>query len=302
MIVVTSGSKYMDIDAYACSIAYARLLNSLGINAKAISSANLNNSITNSLRNLNSKLDNYKAKNDDKYVIVDVSNPDFFDKFVKQENVIKVIDHHVGYEEFWRDRIKENANIEFIGAAATLVFEEYEKNNMLNNMIVDVAKLLMSAILDNTLNFTAKVTSNRDKRAYQKMQEIIEINDFDKCYFYECQKQIEENLDETIKNDTKTEIISKSLPKIFGQLTVWNKDFIIANLRKIRKIFNEMDEKWMLNLICLQDGKSYIIADNKNVQIELQKLFNSRFEESIMPLGNVILRKEIIKKAKTIKI
>ena len=91
---------------------------------------------------------------------------------------------------------KENANIEFIGAAATLVFEEYEKNNMLNNMIVDVAKLLMSAILDNTLNFTAKVTSNRDKRAYQKMQEIIEINDFDKCYFYECQKQIEENLDE----------------------------------------------------------------------------------------------------------
>ena len=134
------------------------------------------------------------------------------------------------------------------------------------------------------------------------MQEIIEINDFDKCYFYECQKQIEENLDETIKNDTKTEIISKSLPKIFGQLTVWNKDFIIANLRKIRKIFNEMDEKWMLNLICLQDGKSYIIADNKNVQIELQKLFNSRFEESIMPLGNVILRKEIIKKAKTIKI
>ena len=259
MVVVTSGSKYMDIDGYACSIAYARLLNLLGINAKAISSADLNNSITNSLRNLNTKLDNYQAKDDDKYVIVDVSNPKFFDKFVKQENVIKVIDHHVGYEEFWRDRIGENANIEFIGAAATLVFEEYEKNNMLDNMSADVAKLLMAAILDNTLNFTAKVTNNRDRVAYKRMQEIVGNKDFDKWYFYECQLQIEQNLEETIKNDTKTEKVSESLPKIFGQLTVWNKDFIIANLTKIRQIFNEMDDKWMLNLICLQDEKSYII-------------------------------------------
>ena len=247
MVVVTSGSKYMDIDGYACSIAYARLLNLLGINAKAISSANLNNSITNSLRNLNTKLDNYQAKDDDKYVIVDVSNPKFFDKFVKQENVIKVIDHHVGYEEFWRDRIGENANIEFIGAAATLVFEEYEKNNMLDNMSTDVAKLLMAAILDNTLKFTAKITSNRDRVAYKRMQEIVGNKDFDKLYFHECQLQIEQNLEETIKNDTKIEKVSESLPKVFGQLTVWNKDFIIANLTKIRQIFKDKFYKYLFN-------------------------------------------------------
>ena len=240
------------------------------------------------------------VKDDDKYVIVDVSNPKFFNKFVKQENVIKVIDHHVGYEEFWRDRIRENANIEFIGTAATLVFEEYEKNNMLDNMSADVAKLLMAAILDNTLNFTAKVTSNRDRVAYKRMQEIVGNKDFDKWYFYECQFQLEKNLEETIKNDTKTEKVSESLPKIFGQLTVWNKDFIIANLTKIRQIFNEMDDKWMLNLICLQDEKSYIISDDKNVQTELQKLFGSSFEGLIMPIENVMLRKEIIKKTKSI--
>lgn len=300
MVVVTSGSKYMDIDGYACSIAYARLLNLLEINAKAISSANLNNSITNSLRNLNTKLDNYQAKDDDKYVIVDVSNPKFFDKFVKQENVIKVIDHHVGYEEFWRDRIGENANIEFIGAAATLVFEEYEKNNMLDNMSTDVAKLLMAAILDNTLKFTAKITSNRDRVAYKRMQEIVGNKDFDKLYFHECQLQIEQNLEETIKNDIKIEKVSERLPKVFGQLTVWNKDFIIANLTKIRQMFNEIDDKWMLNLICLQDEKSYIISDDKNVQTELQKLFGSNFEGLIMPIENVMLRKEIMKKAKSI--
>ena len=112
--------------------------------------------------------------------------------------------------------------------------------------------------------------------------------------------QIEQNLEETIKNDTKIEKVSESLPKVFGQLTVWNKDFIIANLTKIRQIFNEIDDKWMLNLICLQDEKSYIISDDKNVQTELQKLFGSNFEGLIMPIENVMLRKEIMKKAKSI--
>ena len=56
----------------------------------------------------------------------------------------------------------------------------------------------------------------------------------------------------------------------------------------------------MLNLICLQDEKSYIISDDKNVQTELQNLLDSRFEGLIMPIENVMLRKEIIKKAKSI--
>ena len=56
----------------------------------------------------------------------------------------------------------------------------------------------------------------------------------------------------------------------------------------------------MLNLICLQDEKSYIISDDKNVQTELQKLFGSNFEGLIMPIENVMLRKEIMKKAKSI--
>jgi hypothetical protein len=39
MRVVTSGSAYLDIDAFACCIAYAELLNHQGINARAVSSA-----------------------------------------------------------------------------------------------------------------------------------------------------------------------------------------------------------------------------------------------------------------------
>ena len=50
MIVVTSGSAYLDIDAYAGCIAFAQLLNLQGLEAKAISSAPLNQSISQTLR------------------------------------------------------------------------------------------------------------------------------------------------------------------------------------------------------------------------------------------------------------
>lgn len=51
----------------------------------------------------------------------------------------------------------------------------------------------------------------------------------------------------------------------------------------------------MLNLICLKEGKSYIITKNQDVQRNLQTLFSGSFTNNIMKLDNVWLRKEIIK-------
>ena len=51
----------------------------------------------------------------------------------------------------------------------------------------------------------------------------------------------------------------------------------------------------MLNLICLKDGKSYLIAEDLKVQKNLEKLFNKKFKADMMELDNVWLRKEIMK-------
>lgn len=60
--VITSGSSYLDIDAYGGCIAYAELLNLLGYEAKAVSSAKLNESITPTIRSWGRKLDHYLPK------------------------------------------------------------------------------------------------------------------------------------------------------------------------------------------------------------------------------------------------
>lgn len=299
MIVIISGSRYIDIDAYATCIAYRELLKLKGIEAKAITTAKLNESVTKSLLKLNAKLDEYIPKIDDEFIVIDVSNRDYFDNLVKQDKIIEIIDHHVGFEEEWKQRLGEKSNIEFIGAVATIIVEYYERENLLDKMTLDVAQLLMAAILDNTLNFKAKVTTNRDVVAYKKLERILANNEsYGEKYFVECQKDIEENLIDAINNDTKLEKVNEILPYVFGQLTVWDKEFVMNNKKVVYDVLNKLGNEWMMNLICLKEGKSYIICNNSYVQARLENLMENKFEEDIMILPEVWLRKEIIKKSK----
>ena len=134
MKIVTSGRRYIDIDAYAGCIAYANLLNLKGISAKAVSTAKINESITPSLLKLSNKLEQYEKSDNDEFIIIDVSNKDFFDDIVAEDKVIEVIDHHIGCEEYWQNKKKKKANIEFIGAVATLIVELYEKEKLIEKM------------------------------------------------------------------------------------------------------------------------------------------------------------------------
>ncbi len=295
MVVVTSGKKYIDIDAYASCIAYAKLLNLKGIKARAISTAKLNESITPSLKKLNSKLDEYKPQEEDNYIIMDVSNRDYFDTFVREEKIIEIIDHHVGYEEYWKNKLKEKAQIEFIGSVATIMIELYEKENLIGEISKDLAILLISAILDNTLNLKAKITTQRDIVAYKKLEKMINDETYPEKYFKECQLEINNNLKMSIENDTKIENINSILPPIFAQLTIWEKESILKDKQILYETLNNIGAKWMMNLICLKDGKSYLIAKDKEVQENMEKLFHKKFKDEIMKLDNVWLRKEILK-------
>lgn len=298
MIVITSGSRYIDIDAYATCIGYRELLKLKGIEAKAITTAKLNESVTKSLLKLNIRLDEYKPQETDEFIVIDVSDKEYFDNIVKLNNIIEIIDHHVGFEEEWKQKLGEKSNIEFIGAVATIIVEAYENENLLDKMNSDVAYLLMAAILDNTLNFKAKITTERDKIAYEKLEKIVGNNEYSERYFLECQHDIEENLAEAISNDTKLDNINEIIPYVFGQLTVWDKKNIINNKKIIYDVLNSFGNEWMMNLICLKDGKSYIVCENPNVKIRLEKLMENKFIEDIMTLPEVWLRKEIIKKSK----
>lgn len=298
MIIVTSGSKYLDIDAFACCFAYREMLTFLGKEAIVSSNAIVNSSVIPEFMSKRFDLNrSYNIKKNDKFAIMDVSNPDFLDKNIMIENIEVVIDHHTGFENYWLTRLGESSKIEFIGAAATIVFEEIVKNNAIECIDKSLANLMMAAILDNTLNFSAKITSKRDYDAYKKLKQISNEKEFEEYYFSACQREIELSLINSIKDDLKCviNIVQDSIPDYISQLTIWDAEKILNKAEEMTFYLNNISKNWMINLISLKDKKSYIISASEIVKSKLEKKFNCEFVNDIMILSKPILRKEIIK-------
>lgn len=299
MIIVTAGNKYIDIDAYASGIAYAKLLNSLGKDAIFVSTATINSSVCDLIRDLEFKIvTEYKPKKSDKFIIVDLSNPDFFDKIVNKNNIIEIVDHHTGFEKYWSDTSVDH-NIDFIGSVATIIYEKFIKCGKVDLLTPNLCKLLIAAILDNTLNLKSDITSQRDIDAYKSLQDFGNLTkEFDAQYFESCQSQINNDIISAIEKDIKIEYVSDKLPKVFGQLTIYNIDPILEKQKDIENLFNSINNEWLLNLICIKDGKSYILSSDKQSQKKLSKLLNSKFVNNILTLQKFKLRKEIMKIAR----
>src|SRR5690349_8340205 len=114
MIIVTGGSAYADIDVYASAVAYAELLRAQGKPAVAVSTAPFSGSVPADVRAWPAEFATEHTPNpDDRFVVVDVSDPAHFDKIVDHAKLAEVIDHHTGFEDYWDEHVGVDSQIEF---------------------------------------------------------------------------------------------------------------------------------------------------------------------------------------------
>ena len=291
--VITSGHKYIDIDAYASCIAYRELLKAQNQKAFAVSSAPPNDSIPGLIKKIPLGFDSYTSVENDKFIILDTSNPDSFDKIVNQKNIIEIIDHHTGYEEYWCSQTNVKSQIEPIGSVATVIYEKFAEVKLEKMLTSDLCKLLIAAIADNTLNLKANITTERDKIACKRLLQLGGLNhDWVQDYFENCEQAILSDLENAIKNDTKPLSLS-TLPTAVGQLAVYNHEKVLAQRDLFRKAFGQYND-WVVNIISLKDGKSYLLAEHEISKTKLEKLFNKKFDKDILRFDKFLLRKEII--------
>ncbi|MBH1980845.1 DHH family phosphoesterase [Candidatus Saccharibacteria bacterium] len=296
MIVVTAGGKYLDIDAYACIIAYAELLNLKGEPAAAVSTAVLNDSITPTARSISTNFQTeYIASDDDQFVVVDVSEPENLDTIVQLTQILEIIDHHLGNEQYWAN-LNITTDIEFIGAACTQVYERWVRAGKLGEMSESAARLLSLGILDNTLNFNAAVTTQRDIDAYTALTEHAHAPaNWAEQYFRECQVAVERNVSASIANDTKQMIFPGYDAELtVGQLAVWDANEL---LETIAGYVGEPNH--FVNVISIHEGVNYIIVKDEQLEGFLAKLLgaNACPQRSLLSTDRLWLRKEIMKAA-----
>lgn len=178
---------------------------------------------------------------------------------------------------------------------ATLIFERYESVQLLDQLSPANAELLAAAILDNTLNFQAKITKQRDHDAYIKLLKIAGLaEDFAAQYFQACQTFIMGNLAYALNNDAKIEHHDYALPSIFSQLVVFDVSGVMNQINLVRKTLNTFGSHWMLNLISLSDGHSYVLTSDSSVTTEVQRLFGGKADGNIITLDHVWLRKGLV--------
>ena len=300
MIEVTAGSKYMDIDAYAGCIAYAKLLNSLGQNAIAtITADNFNKSIAPSFFRMNYKIKR-TLDTTTKFIVLDVSNPKMIDNLVLEKEILEVIDHHPYYEfvDYWKKR-NTKLILEDIGSVCTIVFEKIILKDKIVILDKDLCKLLIAGILDNTLNLKASITTKRDIDAYNQLISIGNIEEeFAYNYFKECQNSYENNLLNSIEDDLKTNVSFPHVPETVGQLLVVDLFSILNRKEEILNYMNKNYKEWMINFINLEDGKSYILTNSLETSESINKFLNGQIKDNEMViLEKFKLRKEIFKSA-----
>lgn len=299
MIWLPVVGNYADIDVYASTIAYADLLNQRGKPAKTYIPSKPNYSVPNALRlpeYENTVFDFYSS---DQAIILDLSEPDIIHEYVSDDQILELIDHHPGYEEYWEQRLGDRAIIEKIGAVATSIYEWWGECWTYDKMSTEIAKLLLAAILDNTLNFNAQITTERDRKAASSLASIAvtTIEDFTEWYFSTVSHTILTNLSDSLLQDyKKTNLPKKRLNFDFYQLVIWDSRTIISQADEIAKIASPTNGDWVVNVLCISERRNYILTNSKQLSKYFTNLLNLKEKDAWLVSNQLFLRKEILSK------
>jgi len=280
-LCVTSGWQYTDIDVLACALAFAELNDCI-----AFLPGVFNASIPNSVRQWNLSYATEFPVEAEQFVIVDTSTPKAIPPEVPQDKIIKIYDHHTGFEDFWGAR----GQIEFIGACASMIYELFGDKVPTTT----TANLLATAIFANTLNFKASITTDRDIAAYEKLKHYTSLpENWIEQYYSEVEKTMLSDIPSAIKNDIK--ILANNF--VIGQLELWDTTLLLnnANFQKSLETVMTGYENWFMNMPSIKQGQSYFISKSEYVKDMLANGLGVKWTSDVGIADKLYLRKEIIK-------
>lgn len=229
-------------------------------------------------------------------ILVDASDLNGLEGRVAPEKVIEIIDHRKINEANKFPNAK--VQIELVGSASTLIAEKFIENNI--NISKKSATLLCGAIISNTLNFKASVTTDRDKKAVEYLNKIALLSDnFWRELFAAKSDLTGGKLKERIEGDFAwftfgDKKIGIAQIEIIGvdKLIRERGEEVVAILEQI-KVDMGLDYLFQ-NTIELELGCNYFISSDIPTQKLLEKVLNIKFNKFVAKRQILIMRKQIV--------
>lgn len=114
-----------------------------------------------------------KITADDAVVIVDTNNPQELPENIMEANIIRIIDHHMLTGGI-STRKPIDVTIKTVASTATVIHDLMGSHN--ENLPENIAGLLLSSILSDTLAFRSPTTTPHDKAVAEKLAEKLQID------------------------------------------------------------------------------------------------------------------------------
>ena len=233
--------------------------------------------------------------NIDWIIIVDSSDLRSLSNQIHPEKVIEVIDHRKVHEAHNFPNAK--VQIELVGSAATLIAEKFHKSKTAISQ--EAAAFLFSAIISNTINFQANVTTERDhnmadwlKTKFPLPENYIHEMFFDKSQFNKTLKEI-------FLDDFATFHFNNHNLGIV-QLEIVNVNNLVEkNLVEIKKILEEVKKERSVELIFLtcidlEGAFNQIIVVDESTENLVKEALKVTFENGVTKRDGILMRKEIV--------
>ena len=234
-------------------------------------------------------------------ILVDASDLNGLEGRINPQQVVEIIDHRQLHEAGKFPHAK--AQIELVGAAATLVTERFMQAN--TTISKPAAILLYAAIISNTLNFKASVTTDRDHAAAAWLNRTAQLPDtFWKELF-------------TAKSDLSGTRLAERIAGDFAWFELGGKRVGIAQLeiigaeRLVRErtadiltALHAQQKALRLDMVFqttieLAEAKNFFVADDPVTQRLLSGSLHVHFTDAIAERPGLIMRKQVVPLLKT---
>ncbi|MFK2826255.1 manganese-dependent inorganic pyrophosphatase [Bacillus sp. B190/17] len=173
--VLIFGHKNPDTDSICSAIAYAALKKEIGVDAEPVRLGELNGETEYAVKQFNAELPRLieKAAPEAKQVIlVDHNERQQSVDDIADVRILEVIDHHRIANFETSDPLYYRA--EPVGCTATILNKMYKENGVAVSK--DVAGLMLSAIISDSLLFKSPTCTEEDVQAAQELAEIAGVN------------------------------------------------------------------------------------------------------------------------------
>ncbi len=286
-----------DLDGIACVIAYAELLHTQGTPAVAGYFGEPSPEAKYVMdrfeipypQRLNS------ADGFEKVIALDVSKPGDLEGKVPLNNVTEIVDHRKVHEAEKFPNAK--VQIELVGSAATLVAEKFRGAGIIPSKNASI--LLLSAIISNTLNFQANVTTDRDRAVYEWLLPIANLpSSYARELFLAKSDMTGDRLQKAIAGDLALFDFGQYHAGIAQIEMIGGFELVEQRKEEILSVLAGLKQKhsldWIyLSIAELEKACTIFVATDEIPQKVLSELFNVEFHDSVAVHQGLVMRKEI---------